>query len=61
MADDAVGRVDVEMLGDFADGRAVAPAANLLADELVHVLLPLRQFVEQSHVFSPCCLVGWRM
>ena len=50
VADHAVGRMDAEVGGDFADGRPVAPAANLFADELVHVPLPVGQLVEQSHM-----------
>ena len=41
-----------KLSGDLADRWAVAAAANLLADELVHLLLPLRQLVEQSHACS---------
>ena len=52
--------MNAEAAGDFADRRAIAPAADLLADEPVHFLLPLGKLVKQSHR-SPSWLVRWQM
>src|SRR5690606_10367636 len=49
VAHDAVGRTDLEVIANFADGRAVAAIANFVTDELVHILLSIGQLIRHGH------------
>src|SRR5437773_1828208 len=54
MTHDAVGRLDVEGHTDLANRRAVAPALNLVTNELVDFPLPVRQLAEVGHGHPLC-------
>src|SRR5437588_11846493 len=49
MTHDPVGRLDVKGQADLANRRAVAPALNLFANELIDFPLPVRQLAEVGH------------
>src|SRR5882762_5196842 len=54
MAHDAVGRLDAEVLANFANGRPIAARFDFLANELVNLALPVCQLAEIGHVGTPC-------